>query len=141
MRLKKREEIWKDIPGYSNYAISNMGRIKRISSGYGTYSGRILNPVLNNMGYFFVMIRKDDEVKRKYKLIHRLVLKTFVGECPKGYCGHHKDEIKTNNFLSNLDYVLRIKHERIHKKGKKFTEEHKRKISESHKRRRIENVF
>lgn len=37
---------------------------------------------------------------------------TFIGPCPAGYVVNHKDGVKTNNTLSNLEYVLEIENHR-----------------------------
>ena len=99
-------EIWKPIPGYTNYKVSNLGRVKsiyRASCKNQFFEGRILTPIRNNGGYLKVNLSKDGV--RKEGKIHRLVLSAFVGECPEGMVVNHIDEDKTNNCLSNLEYV------------------------------------
>ena len=39
---------------------------------------------------------------RKGKRVHRLVLEAFVGACPNGMQGCHRDGVRSNNALSNL---------------------------------------
>lgn len=91
-------------------------------------------------GYYRISV-----VKPKYKLlkVHRLVWETFNGEIPDGYEIDHQDTHKDNNTLSNLRCVTHTENmnnpktiERLSKshKGKTFTEEHKRKISETLKK-------
>lgn len=44
---------------------------------------------------------------------------------------HHLDENKLNNALSNLVFLTKSEHTRLHNKGKHLSEETKQKISES----------
>ena len=70
--------------------------------------------------------------------IHRIQVHTNLGY-KKDYDIHHIDENKMNNSLSNLVYLTRSEHIKIHNKGNKnmfgkhHTEETKRKISEAKK--------
>ena len=72
-------EIWKPVKGYEGYyEVSNEGRVR----GLDRY---VKNPAHG-----------------KNFQIHRLVLETFVGECPEGMeCCHYDDDCANNN-LSNL---------------------------------------
>lgn len=64
--------------------------------------------------------------------VHRIMAYTFFGYKP-GFDVHHLDENKLNNSLSNLVYLTREEHARIHHEGKKFSEETKAKISAANK--------
>lgn len=52
--------------------------------------------------YANVILFKDGV--RHTKLVHRLVLQTFVGNAPDGYIARHLDGNKNNNVLSNLKW-------------------------------------
>lgn len=52
-----------------------------------------------NTGYMLVM------VNHKAYLVHRLVLETFVGECPDGFTADHINRIRDDNRLQNLRYA------------------------------------
>jgi len=100
------KEIWKPIKGYeNNYEVSNLGRVKRISSGQGARTGRILKPYGNNHGYFLVGLHNGRSRKRIQ--VHKLVLQTFVGSFPLGKETNHIDGDKGNNCLDNLEMVTR----------------------------------
>jgi hypothetical protein len=43
--------------------------------------------------------------KNKQKYVHFLVAQAFIGERPNRYTINHKDGIKTNNHVTNLEYV------------------------------------
>ena len=89
-------EIWKPIEGFPHHVISNLGRIK---SWHGP--SRFIGNGLNFKGYRNVQLNAGG----KKHLVHRLVLETFVGPCPPGCEANHKNGIKTNCKLSNLEWV------------------------------------
>ena len=68
--------------------------------------------------------------------IHKIQVHTHIGY-KQGFDIHHLDENKMNNSLSNLVYLTRSEHSKIHHKGKKHSEETKRKLSEAHKRENL----
>lgn len=99
-----REE-WKQIPneyidGNKNYYISNMRRLK-------SDKGRITTGKLNSSGYLRVT------VKNKEYLLHRLMAQVFISNPENKPMVNHKDGIKTNANLENLEWVTgseNIKH-------------------------------
>ncbi len=84
----------KTIPNFPNYAISENGDV------WNDKFYRFLKPYLNR--YYRVSLCKKG--KSYIKLIHRLVLETFVGPCPKGMQCRHLDGNSQNNHLSNLKW-------------------------------------
>jgi hypothetical protein len=94
-------EIFKDIPGYEGlYQVSNMGRIKSLNVfHYNDDKEKILILKIKKDKYFEI------KIKGKYYLIHRLVMLTFIGECPKDKQVNHIDGNKQNNRLENLEYI------------------------------------
>lgn len=96
------EEIWKDIKGYEGlYQISNLGRVKSLGNGKSRKE-KILKPRKNSAGYLRVMLCKEGKIKDFY--IHRLVANTFLSN-PNNYTQiNHKNEIKTCNYVSNLEW-------------------------------------
>ena len=96
------EEIWKDKKDYEeHYQVSNCGRVKSIRFG----KERILKPVPNSFGYLFVKLCKDG--KAKAFTVHRLVAEAFLDN-PNNYKEvNHKDENKTNNVVTNLEWCDR----------------------------------
>ena len=76
-------------------------------------------------------------LKFKGMYVHCIQAHTAWGY-KKGFDIHHLDENKLNNTLSNLQYVLRSEHNKLHKKGKAtwtqgkhLSEETKCKISQA----------
>jgi hypothetical protein len=97
-------EVWKPIKQFPAYAISNMGRVKRITPAPGTWIGKILNPILTPGGYHIIGLRNGNGSKIRIPL-HRIVLESFVRKRPKGKECNHKDGNKTNNYVGNLEWV------------------------------------
>lgn len=100
------DEFRKWIPGYKNrYMATRDGQI----ISYVGKSERILKPQIHNHGYRTVTLRKSS--KSKSYLVHRLVLLTFVGKCPKDKNTNHRDGDPTNNNLTNLEYTTRYENQ------------------------------
>ena len=65
--------------------------------------------------------------------IHKIQIHTHLGY-KKGFDIHHIDKNKLNNSLSNLVYLTKSEHTKIHNKiGKKLSDETKQKMSEAKK--------
>ena len=64
----------------------------------------------------------------KKMCVHCIMAHTFFGWKP-GYDVHHIDENKLNNSLSNLMYLTKSEHRRLHNEGKPLSAEHKAKMS------------
>ena len=81
----------KQIPNFPNYAITKDGRV------WNCKHKRWLKPIKQKHGYLRVYLGR-----RNPKSIHRLVLETFVRECPDGRECCHLDGNPQNNSLENL---------------------------------------
>jgi hypothetical protein len=89
-------ERWLPIPGYEGrYEVSDQGRLR--GPRYG-----LMTPVLKGGKYLGVTLRKDN-VQRTHS-VHSLVLLAFRGPRPPGLIARHRNSIKTDNWLSNLEY-------------------------------------
>lgn len=106
-------EFWKSIPEFSNYMISNYGRIKTLPKEYIRKSdryylikrGELLTPQYDKDGYQIIGLVKDGESRASTKRIHRLVCEAF-NEHPIGKdIVDHIDRNKSNNIASNLRWV------------------------------------
>lgn len=104
------KEIWKPVVGYENtYEVSNLGNVRSLDryvanrAGVKTFvKGKQLAPIKNTYGYLRVNLCND--TGRKSYFIHRLVAVAFLKN-PKNLPQiNHKDEIKTNNIVSNLEW-------------------------------------
>lgn len=96
-------EIWKEIKGYEGlYAISNLGRVKRLIS-FKCKVERFLKPHISTTGYYFVGLYKD-AFGRNIK-IHRLIATHFIDNPNNLPFINHKDGDKLNNSIQNLEWV------------------------------------
>ena len=103
--LIKQKEVWKDIIGYKGlYVVSNCGQVKSFHIYKGT-NERILSPNKMKCGHFQVNLCKNK--MKKNHLIHRLVMRAFVGPCPNGLECCHNDGDPSNNHIANLRYDTR----------------------------------
>src|SRR5882672_3680929 len=100
---------WKQIPGFSNYEISENGdlRASMLKDHSGKVGGRkkpgvLLKPTLAATGYLIVTITHDDG-KIKYTSINRLVALAFYGEPPTPkHQALHWDDVRSNNHYKNI---------------------------------------
>jgi hypothetical protein len=95
--VMSEKEIWKEIPGFPDYQVSNMGRVKSFKKWAGKL-GRILRPGIDGHGYQKVSLYTAQ--KRFTKKIHKLMQLAFL-EDKTAYIDHHNG-VKTDNRLNNL---------------------------------------
>jgi hypothetical protein len=100
-------EYWNQISGHEWYMASDKGTAKSVKFGKKT----ILTPQLCRDGYFRVTLRVKNAPKRF--LIHRLVAMAFIPNPDNKPCINHKNGIKTDNRVENLEwctYSENLKH-------------------------------
>lgn len=113
----------KDIKGFEGlYTITEDGRVWSCSSN------KWLKPRIIS-GYYAAQLSKEGKVY--YFYVHRLVYETFKGAIPKQMTVDHIDGCKENNNVFNLQLLTRGENSSKAHKGKKITEETRRKMSES----------
>lgn len=95
--LSLQGEEWRQIPGCDKYFVSNIGRV--ISTFKDVPS--ILKGGLSTTGYKICTIGRY----AKSKPVHHMVAEAFIGPRPIGFQINHIDGCKTNNSVSNLEYV------------------------------------
>lgn len=95
---EENETIWKDIPGYEGlYKVSNTGKV------FSCVTNRELSVIQKKDGYTCISLCDKDHNKKQYR-IHQLVAKAFIPN-PNNYPFiNHKNEIKNDNRVENLEW-------------------------------------
>lgn len=102
-------EIWKDIPGYEGmYECSNYGNIKSVdrnieNSLIGSFIKKGIHKSPSMRGnYLKVALSKNGVVKQIS--VHRIIAETFITNFNGKKCVNHKNGIKTDNRVENLEW-------------------------------------
>lgn len=95
------EENWKQIEEATNYAISDLGRVKN------TKSGMILNPSGGKDSYKQVSLKLIGDGTFKKRYVHRLVAQYFVENSDPEHKKevNHKNSDKSDNRAVNLEWA------------------------------------
>lgn len=97
------EEQWKPVNGFEDYAVSNLGNVKRVNAGQGSAGGPI-KPTPNADGYHTVSLRKNGKTFNKY--VHELVAMHYLkGFDPRTRSINHKDRNRGRNRVDNLEII------------------------------------
>lgn len=129
MNFTKEEldnEIWKDILGYDyKYQISNLGRLKRVTSFHKNKENEITLGSLDTYGYLRTSFTKNG--KSIGKKLHRLVAEYFLKGYSENLTINHINFKKDDNRLCNLeimsardnifDYIIKVKKENSYSKN------------------------
>lgn len=96
-------EEWRDIEGYEGlYQVSNLGRVRSLNFNHTIGKVKELSLRNSKKGYKQVILYKDGKTK-SYR-VHRLVAEAFI-ENPNNYEQiNHKNEIKSDNTVNNLEW-------------------------------------
>lgn len=145
------KEEWRDIKGHPGYQVSNLGNIKSCdryvefsasnrSKAYKRfYKGKILKPCFDPDDY---------RIYFPFGRIARVVAEAFIPNPYNLPCVNHKDEIKDNDCVNNLEwctyvynntYGLRIEKARCKQKGKFVSEKTRKKMSLAQKGEKSHN--
>ena len=86
-------------PVFSNYAANKNGEVIHVKTG------RIRKMSLSNSGYLFFSIYNKKLEKPKIYTQHRFVFEVFRGSIPRCFEIHHKNSIKSENRIQNLQLL------------------------------------
>jgi hypothetical protein len=74
---------------------------------------------INTSGHYLITSNKEGN---HGKYLHRLIWEDFYGcEVPEGYVIHHRNHIKTDNCILNLQLMSKADHNKLHHKKKYAT--------------------
>lgn len=107
--MSNEEEIWRVYPDYDFVEASNLGRVRtkdrtvtRSNGRKQFVKGRILKQFSNNKGYMCVSF--GSRGKQVYLLVHRIIATSFLPNPNNLPEVNHKDNDRTNNVASNLEW-------------------------------------
>jgi|ERR1700733_3345425 len=107
----KSKEVWVPVKGYEgHYEVSSRSRIRsidrvvnNISYGDKNVKGVILKPANNPQGYPCVSLSLNADAKTS--TVHRIVATAFIPNPKNKKCINHKNGIKTDCRISNLEWA------------------------------------
>ena len=149
------KEIWRDIKDYEGlYQVSNLGNVKSLErevwNGYSfvKHKERILRPRYTKKGYVKYSLYKNNKPKQYNG--HWLVLSTFVKNVDNKPQINHKNGIKDDNRLFNLEYCTNSENQihalennltKIRKRRYKFNKQNSRKCLDKYRAIAIEKAI
>lgn len=97
----KSVNTWVFVPSTNNlYEVNEHGDVRKVSRGIP------LTASITKIGYKIVsIVFSTDNVQKRY--VHDLISEVFIGKKPIGKEVNHIDGDKTNNTVSNLEYITR----------------------------------
>lgn len=107
------EEEWRTIQSFPDYMVSNHGRVKSLKKGREL----ILSQCNHYKGYKVVYLYKDKSIDFKC-FVHRLVAETFIVNIDTKPFVNHIDCNKTNNVLTNLEWMTEQENSQWYHKNK-----------------------
>ena len=150
-------EEWRKVKGFSNYSVSNLGRVKNDKKN-------TIKKLQHNNGYNVCILWENN--KYKCVKVHRLVAEAFIPNCDRKPQVNHINGVRDDNRAENLEWCTakeNVRHsfdvldstERRNKmsvasrgrkrseeslkkqsetlKGRKFSDEARKRMSEAHK--------
>lgn len=96
------EEVWKPVVGYEGlYEVSSKGRVRSLPFKHSNC--KVLKLTQRNNGYLFLTLSKN-RVQKPHS-VHRLVAMAFIPNPDNKPTVNHKNEIRTDNRVENLEWA------------------------------------
>lgn len=101
LRVVLADAIWRTIPEFPEYQVSDRGEVRRVGAARGAKPGRLLRSKPRpERGYRTVRLWSRNREHPRY--VHRLVLEAFVGQPEPGQEARHLNGDGSDNRLENL---------------------------------------
>ena len=105
------EEIWKQVVGYEGlYEVSDLGKVKGLSFNSARKGSNYLTPATSRKGYNTLCLTKNGF--RKTEKVYRLVAKAFISNPENKATVNHKNGIKKDDRLENLEWMTNLENMR-----------------------------
>lgn len=106
------QEIWKEVPGFSNYEVSSIGNVRK------KIDQKLIKQQLafNDVRSYLACTLIDKHGKLCKRFVHTIVALAFLGKKPRSKQAiivNHKNGYKHDNRVSNLEYITQrenVKH-------------------------------
>lgn len=100
------EERWAVIEGFTNYAVSDHGRVKRLTSRTCAKAGSILKTPPRSKSHAYPSVDLCNDAGRRTEMVHILVAKAFLGPAPfDGAEVNHCNGNKADSLYTNLEWT------------------------------------
>ena len=100
-------EKYMPVLGYEGiYEVSGTGEVRRIAAGQGARVGHALKPQAHPRGYQTVTLTQSG-AQRQFT-VHRIVAEAFLGPRPEGMTVNHKNGVKDDNRVANIEWLSNL---------------------------------